>query len=387
VQTSDLLGHIASIRASVAVALHQTETIIVESHRALDLLDPVNLPVRTATIWTLGYAYQLQGNHEDARKAYVEAIAASEAIGHKIIAIMSKLDLGNIQEIENRLYLAADTYQSVLQLAGDPPMPAASEAHLGLGRIYYEWNDLDKAEQHGQISVRLAKQLEATDRVVAGQVFLAKLMFARGDERDASAILTRAELTARQHHFVNVMPQITAIRMQIMLREGDLSVVADLAMNYKEESLQSTILKAIIQFAQGDKKGAVALVGETLALAEPEGIIRSFIDIGKPMIQLLDEAHSLGFMPDYTAKLIAEFPAAVRVTQPSQSLIESLSQREIEILQLIAQGYSNEDIGRKLFLALSTVKGHNRNIFEKLQVQRRTEAVALAHKLGLIRFD
>ena len=95
-------------------------------------------------------------------------------------------------------------------------------------------------------------------------------------------------------------------------------------------------------------------------------------------------------MPDYVGKLLAVFEADKRKSEnkpdlsPAKPLIEPLSQREIEVLQLIAQGLSNREIGERLFLALSTVKGHNRIIFDKLQVQNRTEAVARARELDLL---
>ena len=103
-------------------------------------------------------------------------------------------------------------------------------------------------------------------------------------------------------------------------------------------------------------------------------------------------------MPDYTDKLLAAFEAersGERQSQPKppdlpsghqdgEPLIEPLSQRELKILQLIAQGLSNREIGERLFLALDTVKGHNRKIFDKLQVQSRTEAIARARELGLL---
>ena len=76
---------------------------------------------------------------------------------------MATISLGQIQELENQLYLAAETYRRVLQLAGDHPQPIASEAHLGLARIFYEWNDLDAAEQHGQQSLQLARQYDQRD--------------------------------------------------------------------------------------------------------------------------------------------------------------------------------------------------------------------------------
>jgi LuxR family maltose regulon positive regulatory protein len=96
-------------------------------------------------------------------------------------------------------------------------------------------------------------------------------------------------------------------------------------------------------------------------------------------------------MPDYIAKVLAVFKAEEQKSEatsslpaPAQSLIEQLSRRELEVLQLMAQGLSNQEISEQLFLAVDTVKGHNQKIFGKLQVQRRTEAVARARELGLL---
>jgi LuxR family maltose regulon positive regulatory protein len=149
-------------------------------------------------------------------------------------------------------------------------------------------------------------------------------------------------------------------------------------------------VQSVVLFAQGEKDQAVQVLAEALTVAEPEGFIRLFVDEGPLMAQLLLEAASRGIKPDYTGKLLAVFETEKRVSQgkpglpPAGLLIEPLSQREQKILQLISQGLSNREIGERLFLALDTIKGHNRNIFDKLQVQSRTEAVARAHELGLI---
>jgi LuxR family maltose regulon positive regulatory protein len=148
--------------------------------------------------------------------------------------------------------------------------------------------------------------------------------------------------------------------------------------------------QAVAYHAHGEKDKALQLLGEALALAEPGGFIRIFVDEGPPMAQLLTAAAAHGIMPDYTRKLLAVFEAEGQQSKgksylpPAQPLIEPLSQRELEVLQLIAQGLSNREIGERLFLALSTVKRHNGNIFGKLEVQRRTEAVARARELGLL---
>ncbi len=118
--------------------------------------------------------------------------------------------------------------------------------------------------------------------------------------------------------------------------------------------------------------------------------MRTFLDEGEPMAALLSEASAQGMRSDYLAKLLAAFANEKLKTENKvvalepQPLISPLSERELEILQLIAQGLSNREIGDRLFLALSTVKGHIRVTFDKLQVQRRTEAIARARELGLL---
>ncbi len=158
------------------------------------------------------------------------------------------------------------------------------------------------------------------------------------------------------------------------------------------------VLQALAHQAQGDLAAALAPLARALRLAEPEGYVRVFVNEGPPLARLLSAAMAQGRAAPYAGKLLAAFASAGAVPQPDkvalaptapaqpagELLIEPLSERELEILQLIAQGLSNRTISERLFLALSTVKGHNRNIFDKLQVQRRTEAIARARELGLL---
>lgn len=425
-ETRDLVGHIASIRATLAVTQHQVETIITQSRRALEYLHPDNLPVRTATTWTLGYAYQLQGDRVAAGRAYAEAVAISEAIGHTIITITATTGLGNVQRKENQLSLAARTYQRVLQLVGDPPLPVACEAHLGLARVFYEWNDLKAAEQHAQQSVQLARQFgNSIDRFVACEVFLARLKLARGDVAAATAILAGVSQSVRQRDFVHSMPEVVAVRVLTLLSRGDLASAARLAethdlplsqarvrlaqgdmpaalavlgplrrqaeaKGWEDERLKVMVLQAVALHARGEEDEAVQLLGDALALGEPEGFVRIFVDEGTPMARLLSEAAARGITPDYTGRLLAGLEAEAHKGEDeshphsTRPLIEPLSRRELEVLRLIAQGLSNREIGGRLFLALDTVKGHNRRIFDKLLVKRRTEAVAKARSLNIL---
>ena len=159
--------------------------------------------------------------------------------------------------------------------------------------------------------------------------------------------------------------------------------------------IEILIQQALAHEVAGHLSQALLPLERALALAEPEGYVRIFADEGPPMARLLSEAAARRILPGYTGRLLSALEGeghAAEVQPPvsplrapsTQPLVEPLSDRELEILQLIAQGLSNREISERLFLALSTVKGHNRNIFGKLEVQRRTEAVARARELGLL---
>ena len=423
--TRNLIGHIAVIRATLAAAENQVEPMLAQSRRALEYLHPNDLSARTFTLWTLGFASFLKGDRAAARRAYTEAISISQAAGNIIIYIGATIGLGTVQEADNQLYLAVETYQRVLHLSGDLPPPPACEAHLGLARICYEWNDLEAAEQHGQQSVHLARQLENTDRYVAGEVVLARLKLAKGDVNGAAVLLAEADRSVRQQNVMYRLPEVAAAQVLTLLRQGNLAAAVQLAQahelplsqarvhlaqgdpssalavlepwrqmvearGWEDERLKVMVLQAVALHVQGEKDKAVHLLCDALALAEPGGFIRLFVDEGLSMAHLLAEAAAHRLMTDYIRKLLAAFATEEQKREDTpyllspQSLMEPLSQRELEVLHLIAQGFSNQEMSERLFLALDTVKGHNRKIFGKLQVQRRTEAVARARELGLL---
>ncbi|TCZ72152.1 LuxR family transcriptional regulator [Paenibacillus albiflavus] len=428
-QTKDLIGHIAAVRATLSVNSNQAETIITESLRALEYLHPDNLPIRTSTLWTMGFAYQLQGNRISAGKAYAEVLAISQKIGHVIITITSTLGLGNIQEKENMLYLAAESYREVITLATDPLPLVAYEAKMCLGRLYYEWNDLDNALLYARQSIHDAKQFEMIDRVIAGEVLLAKVMLGRGEMSGAATILEKVELLSLQHKLVHQIPRIAALQVDLFLHQNNLLAAEQLAKRHelrlklaqvhlmqgntssalsildplrvhmeekglKDEHLQVLILQAVVLHAHGHKSKSKQFTIHALKAAESGGFIRIFVDLGIPMRNLLHEVADQVRMTDYLAKLLGAFDEMEQhrgvksnqlLTNSANLLIEPLSERELEVLYLIAQGHSNNEISKKLFIALPTVKGHNRIIFEKLQVKRRTEAVARARELGLLK--
>jgi LuxR family maltose regulon positive regulatory protein len=428
-QTRDITGHIAATRAMLAVGQHQLETIIEQSLRALAYLQPDNLTVRTIATWTSGYTYQLQGNRAAASQAYTEVISTSQDSGDIISTLAATVGLGNIQESENQLYLAAESYEYGRQLFGDKPQPVACGVYLGLARIYYQWNDLEVAQQHGQQCIQLALQIESIDTPAICGTLLARLKLAQGDVDRANVLLTEADRFARQHNYVHRLPEVAAIRVLALIQQGDLAAAASLAekydlpisqarvqlaqgdtagalatlepvrrqveeKGYEDERLQVIVLQAITHYIHGDKDIAVQLLGEALVLAERGGMIRIFVDEGPSFAKLMSETAAEGIRSDYLIKILAAFEtekqkrsdedsiptAPVSDVQP---LIEPLTPREREVLQLIAAGYSNPEIADQLVIAVTTVKTHVKNIYGKLQVSNRFQAVARAKELDI----
>jgi LuxR family maltose regulon positive regulatory protein len=143
-------------------------------------------------------------------------------------------------------------------------------------------------------------------------------------------------------------------------------------------------LQALAQQVQGDMDQAIVSLQRALTLAEPEGYARPFLAEGAPMRGLLQHAVSNGVEPNYANRLISTFEMQKqRPTLPSCSLIDPLTNREAEILKLIAAGASNKEISQKLFITINTVKRHVTNIYGKLAVTKRSEAIDRAHQLGL----
>jgi len=144
-------------------------------------------------------------------------------------------------------------------------------------------------------------------------------------------------------------------------------------------------VEALAFQARDDLQRALSALERALALAQPEEYVRTFLDEGEPMARLLRQAISEGIAPNYAVRLLADFDAEVDPTPPAMdALVEPLTERELEVLRLIAAGLSNSDIADELFIAVSTVKSHVNHIYGKLDVDNRVQAINRARALELL---
>ena len=393
--------------------------------------------------WTSGDLESAHRSYADGMAHLQRAGYISDAVGGSIALADIRIAQGRLREAmrtyERALQLATEH--------GDPVMRGTADMYVGMSELHRERNDLEAATRHLLRSKEQGEHTGFPQNPYRWRVAMARIREAQGDLCGALDLLDEAERLYMSDFSPNVRP-IAALKTRVWVAQGrlgealdwarerglsahdDLSYLREFehitlarvllaryrsdreersiheAMGLLERLLQAAeeggrtgraieilVLQALAHEARGDIPAALVPLERALTLAEPEGYVRVFVDEGRPMAQLLSDAAAHGIMPDYTARLLAVFEAEEHKSEdgsrlppaPSaRSLTEPLSQRELEVLQLIAQGLSNREIGERLFLALITVKGHNRNIFRKLQVRRRTEAVARARELGLL---
>ncbi len=425
--TVETNGQIASLWAWLAVYGKDAESIYTHASRALTLLSPDSRAARTAAHCALGVAQMFRGERGQASVAFSKVIGAGQLSGNLMFAAVASTALAGIQATDYQLHLAAATYRDVIDMIADPNDLLGFEAHLGLARILYDWNALEEAESHALLCSQLAARPETQSELGADNL-RARLMLVGSEHIEAEALLTRTSGAATTGPWSDRMQEAADLRVLHLLRRGEVHKAAELASKHQlpvaqarallaqgkgvealrlmeahgrrvvaqmlvQETLKAKLLQAIIHHSLGNRDGALRLLREAVAQAQPQGSIRLFVDEGASMKVLLTRLQSEADIAQYVAQLLAAFStqapetnqvAMARGATPPHLPVDSFSQRELEILRLIQQGHSNQKISERLFLSLSTVKWHNQNIFSKLDVQRRTEAVARALELKLL---
>ena len=243
-------------------------------------------------------------------------------------------------------------------------------------------------------------------------------------------LMARGEMLAAEHLLadrgVDLGDEITIINhanhrclARLLIAKGrheDALVLLDRLLKSAESAgmardlIETLALRALALQGQGDLSRALDSLERALSMGEPEGFVRTFVNEGTPMARLLYEAAAQGVHSEYTGRLLAAFPTSYQPSaagyrqaglrgrsrvnaQPSTQssvpstqsvVVEPLSERELDVLRLVAEGLSNEETARRLVLSLPTVKWHTSNIYGKLGVSSRTQAVVKARALGLL---
>jgi LuxR family maltose regulon positive regulatory protein len=441
-----LLGAIAAAQAYIARVRGDRQRVIELSERALLLLPRDDWSGRSAVAVNLGIAEWYGGRLRKAEQALTEAQRAAQRSGNDYVRLTALVFLTRIQAARGRVRQAVASYRRVIQSGGRVPIVAL--AHIDLAKLLFEWDDLESAVDHVRQGLELSQCSGGVEIQAAGYVTLAFLKQSQGERaaaqealQEGSQLLEHSGLSpsARWHalayrvlgalaggdqvtasHWVKQFPQLEDVetmpdRLLLMLARARLLLAQDrrvaaaqqLEVRYGMASRagwQSALLetRALQALAAPTPEEALAFLAEALTLAEPEGYVRTFVDAGEPMAELLRRAASQGIAPDYVGKLLAAFEEGVRpssrlsrysgrvrgASSPSSQLrsglVEPLSERELEVLQLLVEGQTYQEIAQALCVSVNTIKTHLKNIYGKLGVGNRREATAQAKKLGLV---
>ena len=230
-------------------------------------------------------------------------------------------------------------------------------------QLWLAQNDLDTASRWAQES-NLSTEVEFNPQNEFEHISLAQVLIAQGRaESDGITLAKALELTKR-----------LALSAESAGRMGHL--------------IELLILQALALDAQGNLDQALSSLARALELAEPQGFVRIFLDKGAPIIRLLKEAARRDIAAEYVIKLLNLIDTDTRPDGPNHSpsslLVDPLSDRELEVLHLMAQDLSYKEIADQIMVSLNTVRTHVKNIYSKLMVHKRSQAVAKARELNLL---
>ncbi|MBP6470706.1 MAG: tetratricopeptide repeat protein [Chloroflexi bacterium] len=387
----------------------------------------------------LDTAYQ---SVDDAMSVFQKAGQFIFAIGGTCCLANMRIAQGRLQDAVS----VYDQALQLALTQGDPAIPGTADLYLGLAGLHHERGNVEEAQQNLSKSEALGEEALA-DWPYRLRIAQAQIKQSQGDMAGAITLLDEAETLYFSTPVPNLRP-VSALKTRVWIAQGKLtsalsweheqglSVADDLSFlrqfehitlarlriaQYKQggndhamleamallnrllkaaeegrwltSMIEILLLQAVAHQAQDNLPLARVPLARALTLAEPEDYVRIFVDEGLLMAQLLSDTAAQGIQPDYTGKLLAAFETAV--PQPNANLtlppispehtsIDSLSKRELEILTLIAAGLKSKEIAEQLVISLNTVLYHNKNIYAKLGVNKRTLAIAKAKELNLI---
>ena len=442
---ADVPGCVAIIRGDLARMRGEAPRAIALSRQALAHLPEDSPYLHSKAVWNLGISSWMSGDLRAAEEAFAELTDKARSTGgDAYLPLLATYGLGRIRVVRGRLLDAEEAYRWALRAGigrGEPRLPVAGWACLGLGELFREWNDLDAATSYLEEGLDLGRWVGAAGPLAITYAALALVKQAQGEASGALDAIEMARQSAPDTQAYHPLNPLSAYLARAQLAQGDVDAAlrwarrrrlgADNELGYVrevehlvlarlfvaqgklEEALRllgrllsaahaggrvgSTIeiltLQALILQAEGDRTRAASVLGRALSLAEPEGYVRMFVDEGAPMASLLRRLPSDEVSPRYVGRLLAvlrqsggdaRLPLDATIPKIGQALAEPLSERELEVLRLVASGGSNREIARELYVSLATVKTHINNLYRKLGANNRTRAVARARDLNLV---
>jgi LuxR family maltose regulon positive regulatory protein len=424
--TADEASEILALRALAAAMSHQPATALTLAHSAEAAVTGADPALQPYVAFSLGMAYRMAFEPAPAEQALREAAAQATAHDNPYIATSAWANLGLMVLDYGRLTEAEQINQRLLRLlqteSGQEHADAAVH-HLDLARIYYEWNDLERAATALQRSLDLCAQWDNRPLTVRALLTQSQILEARRQLAEAQAAVEQADGLARQTGDRVLVHSVVRRWVLLALAQGDLPrarqwacqlpaaaepygfftalmearlllaagepghALEHLADAWEElataplphAQIQTLALQALAHAAYRQSHQAATALQTALALGIRERYTRIFLDLGQPLERLLRTIPIPAELATYVAHLSAAFAA-----ERAEATAPLLTPREQEILRLLALGCSNQEMAERLVISPATLKRHVSNLYLKLAVHSRTQALARAAELHLL---
>jgi LuxR family maltose regulon positive regulatory protein len=361
---------------------------------------------------------------EQASKALVEAQTATQGTGNLYAQMTTIVFLARVQAVRGNLHQAAKMLEQAIEHGGNAPIVGL--ALLDLGYLNYEWNDLESCQQHLLEGRMINERGGNIDYLVRGHMLQVQLESAQGNTRAVAESLQKLREVEQSSKIPkSTSDRINTFQVEMALRQGDLSRAEQLAAPLEEDphpfyrfislteerlllakgdnaraarqlrvkrdkadsagwTYGGIAIRVLEAIAAADDDVRLAVLSEALQQAQEGGFLRTFADHGLILAPGLMEAARRGVNPEYVGRILAVIRQEGVEKVASAGIVEPLSEREVEVLRLVAAGLSNREIADKLYLSPGTIKTHVHNICGKLGASNRTQAVGLARDLELI---
>ncbi len=436
-----IAGQVAALRAYRSTLAGEAAAAAEHALRALAHLprEDEDMMARSVAAMALSFATRQGQAPPTADSTLAEFAATCRRQGDSHLALTFLADLAQLHISGGRLHMAMDVCREALALAASyeqesgRELPAEGCIYSRMGLVLREWNDLAAAARYGRMAVEKCQRWGLVEALVDSYAFLALTLQSAGDSEGALAAIREAKplaagispwyVTALESYEARILlaqgdvasvtrlgiareDKPTYIRIRLLLAQGRpdeaLRLIEPLLEDRQRAGSKGVVisllvLQALAWQAQRRIDQALAALERALALAQPEGHVRTFVDEGAPMLELLRELKRRGLgergrpLSRYVESLLAAFAPGVssQAAQPPAPPVapiwpvEPLSERELEVLRLLATDLSTAEIASRLFVAMSTLRTHTKRIYGKLQVHGRMAAVARARELGL----
>jgi LuxR family maltose regulon positive regulatory protein len=434
-QNREILGEAAAAHALVATYQDDPQVTLRHARRALEYA-PGDTSWRGSVLLARSNANFLIGDVPACLADLEAALLIATAQHNHLLALFEMAKLAQTSWTHGQLTRAVQVCQTALHYIDQNALAGSTMCNQILitwGALLCERNDLDQAAEYVLRGLELSRSSQdVLDQLLAYRT-MARLCIAQHNPPAAEEYLQQAEDLSQSYHLpLQHLSTLIGVKAQFLIRQGKLAEAdaelhrLDVAAEPKipfayygrvyvslaqlhlargnlaaaEQTLDRLyehsqisgqrrwimsvqILRAMLYLTRRDLAQALSALEKAIDLSEPAGFIQEFLDEGEPMRQLLVEAVRHKVKPEFAQQLLNRFPSD-RVAHQPIGLVEPLSDREIEVLQLVAEGRSNQEIAARLYLSLRTIKFHTSNIYGKLGVKNRTEAVAKARELGLL---